>query len=474
VGGIVRLRPSLLIIEAVTAGGLLLLSSVQTPSVSAHPLDEFLQAMYVSLGGDQIGVEVDLTPGVLVGPQVVQLIDTNGDGQITEEEAQSYARQVFQQLSVELDGQPRAIVLTKVVAAPVLNLASGAGSLQLIGTLDSSVIAAGTHELTIQNHYAPIQSMYQSAVVLDKPNQVGVGKQTRDQTLQSLRVDFNLAAPAAAVQQANTATATATPLGGLPEQERTVLETLAAPAPTPGVLLVALVLSATLGALHGLTPGHGKALLASYLVGSRGTVRHAVFLGGSITFTHTISVIAIGVLALLAGQFIVPQLLTPALALGSGLLVVGLGMRLVRARWQALRHDFREHHHEHGHAHAHEHEHAHPHPVPDGRVTWRNLAVMGVSGGLTPCPEAIGILLIAIGLNRVALGLALIIAFSVGLAVVLCLLGLLLVRARHIVEHVGGLGTSTQRFLPLGSAVVVTLLGAGIVLQTALTYVSAP
>src|SRR3712207_9133421 len=108
-----------------------------------------------------------------------------------------------------------------------------------------------------------------------------------------------------------------------------------------------------LGGLHALTPGHGKTLLASYLVGSRGTVRHAVFLGGTVTFAHTASVIATGLLALLAGHLIVPDLLVPTLELGSGLLVVLLGARLIRLRWRSLRlgHD---HGHEHGHGHAHQ------------------------------------------------------------------------------------------------------------------------
>jgi len=93
--------------------------------------------------------------------------------------------------------------------------------------------------------------------------------------------------------------------------------------------LPALFLSAVLGGLHGLTPGHGKVILASYLVGSRGTARHALLLGGSITFTHTASVIAIGPVALAAGQLLVPQVLVPVLELVSRLLVLGLGARLV-------------------------------------------------------------------------------------------------------------------------------------------------
>jgi ABC-type nickel/cobalt efflux system permease component RcnA len=147
----------------------------------------------------------------------------------------------------------------------------------------------------------------------------------------------------------------------------------------------------------------------------------------------------------------------------SGLLVLGLGARLVWTRCRSLRHDHDQH----------KHPHEHPHTHASEQVGWRGMALMGASGGLTPCPEAIGILLIAIGLNRVALGLGLITAFSIGLALALCCLGLLLVRARGLVDRVGAHSTAMQRLLPLGSAVAVTLLGVGILVQAAAPYVLA-
>jgi nickel/cobalt transporter (NicO) family protein len=222
-----------------------------------------------------------------------------------------------------------------------------------------------------------------------------------------------------------------------------------------------------------LTPGHGKTLLASYLVGSRGTVPHAIFLGGAVTFTHTASVMATGLIVLWVGQLVVPGLLVPTLELGSGLLVVLLGVRLARARWRSLRHGHdRAHPHEPPHP-AHEHaDQAQPYPSPTEAVRWRDLVTMGVSGGMTPCPEAIGILLVAIGLNRVALGMGLIVAFSLGLATVLSLIGLLLVRSRGLVDHLGALGQHTQQLLPLGSAIIVTMLGTVMSAKAVLAYLS--
>jgi nickel/cobalt transporter (NicO) family protein len=234
--------------------------------------------------------------------------------------------------------------------------------------------------------------------------------------------------------------------------------------------------------------------VAAYLVGSRGTLRHAVALGTIVTFTHTASVIVIGLVALFAAQVIVPDVLVPILEVLSGLLVVVLGLRLVWQRWNAIRsRQHTAHGHaddlSHGHAHTHDHGHTHDHsdahshaithdhgdghththlPPAEG-LKLSSLVAMGVSGGLVPCSEALGIMVIAIGLNRILLGLGLIVSFSFGLAAVLIGIGILLVRSRSLVERFGGGGRWT-RVLPLASAVIVTTLGVGITLSGMATY----
>ena len=238
---------------------------------------------------------------------------------------------------------------------------------------------------------------------------------------------------------------------------------------SPGALLIAVLLAAGLGALHALTPGHGKALAAAYLVGSRGTIRNAVALGGIVTFTHTFSVILIGLVALFASQYIVPGVLAPALSLTSGALIVGLGLWLLWTRWpgRARTHDHdHEHDHDHDHDHDHEiiHEHGgsrHTHDIPQ-QVSPKGLLLMGISGGLVPCPEALAVMIFAVGVNRIVLGLSLIAAFSLGLAAVLVGLAIAVVVARPTLDRL----TSGRRWpaaaLPLVSAVVVTILGMGI------------
>jgi len=232
------------------------------------------------------------------------------------------------------------------------------------------------------------------------------------------------------------------------------------PALSPWLLIVGLGLSALLGGLHALTPGHGKTLLAAYLVGSRGTAKHAAVLGGIVTVADTASVIAIGLLALVASQLILPSVLVPALETCAGLLVVTMGIRLVRSRWRPPK---ANHHHDH-------HSHEHHHSPKDVRPI--DLLAMGVSGGLVPCPEALGVMLVAIGVNRIVLGLGLIVAFSVGLAVVLIAIGILLVYARSRLDRLGKVRSPWRRWLPLVSALIVTLLGVGITLKGLISYIS--
>jgi ABC-type nickel/cobalt efflux system permease component RcnA len=130
------------------------------------------------------------------------------------------------------------------------------------------------------------------------------------------------------------------------------------------------------------------------------------------------------------------------------------------------------HHHDHGHHHHDHHRHDHDDDhLPKGDFRLGELLAMGVSGGLVPCPEALGVVLVAIGLGRIGLGLALIVAFSFGLAAVLIAIGVLLVRSKsRWLDRLGKPGSAWQRLQPLVSAAVVTLLGVGIVLKGLLAY----
>ncbi|MGB3769072.1 MAG: sulfite exporter TauE/SafE family protein [Phormidesmis sp.] len=273
------------------------------------------------------------------------------------------------------------------------------------------------------------------------------------------------------------------------------------------------------GAAHSMSPGHGKTLVAAYLVGERATPLHAVFLAAITTITHTIGVLALGLVTLFAARYILPEQLYPWLSLVSGCMVIAIGGNLLWQRWrrhaakkdsshQMYSHDHDQihpsepahsrqlelvnshhadsaHSHDHGHTHHHdqphhhthaEHSHAehlhaehlhgghsHSHLPPLGEtVTWRSLLFLGFSAGLVPCPAALVLLLGAIALGNPLSGLILVLVFSLGLSLVLTVLGLLLVYAKQLFKHLPTAQLSWTRWLPMASAVGIVVVGVGI------------
>src|SRR5579862_2477195 len=267
---------------------------------------------------------------------------------------------------------------------------------------------------------------------------------------------------------------------------------------TPWMIAAALGIAFVLGAAHALTPGHGKTIVAAYLVGSRGTLKHAAFLGAMVTFTHTVSVFLLGLATLFLFQYVVPQKVTQVLGAISGVSIVLIGAWMLSKRLRraghvhshdhshghdhdhdyphahALAHD--HHHHEHTHDHVHDHVHPHEHThdehthshghshgpgghshVPD-EISWSGLVALGASGGLVPCESALVLLLTAIALRRVGLGLLLLVSFSLGLALVLMAIGILVIYAKNLLPSASG-GNPFFRWMPVASAAVVMLLG---------------
>ena len=231
-----------------------------------------------------------------------------------------------------------------------------------------------------------------------------------------------------------------------------------------GVVLLSLLVAAFWGAVHALTPGHGKALVAGYLVGTRGRPRHALALGATVTVTHTAGVFALGLVTLALSRFIVPEQLYPWLTLASGLLVVAVGAAVLRARLRGRGahvhgdHGDHHHHHHHGHDHHHGHEHHHHHHDHDEALTSKGILGVGVAAGLLPCPSALVVLLSAIALHRIGFGMALIVAFSLGLAATITGIGLVAVLARRAFTRVS-LDGPVVRALPAVSAAVILVVG---------------
>ncbi len=242
-------------------------------------------------------------------------------------------------------------------------------------------------------------------------------------------------------------------------------------------LFTAALIAAGLGALHALEPGHGKTIVAAYLVGSRGTTRHAILLGLIVTASHTAGVFALGALTLYASRYIVPEQLYPWLGVLSGLTIAGLGGYMFLRRWTG---EDANHAHTVGEMHGHWFsskrgplEQASPDetaiqpplsPIenePDRRsVSLYQLFTLGITGGIIPCPAALVVLLSAFALHRIGLGFFLIVAFSMGLAGVLIGFGMLMVYARRFMSRLEIDGPLTKRWLPVASAAFMTVLGA--------------
>jgi ABC-type nickel/cobalt efflux system permease component RcnA len=266
---------------------------------------------------------------------------------------------------------------------------------------------------------------------------------------------------------------------GTPRNAFTALIT--EPLRGPGMILFALAVAASLGAFHALEPGHGKTVVAAYLVGARGTVWHAALLGLVVTASHTAGVYLLGGVTLYASRSVVPERLYPWLGAASGLLIVALGANLLYRRLTRRRSAHRhthglgqvDHHGQPGHDHSHDgHHHGHGHGdhhhPPEGPVSLRALVALGISGGIVPCPAALVVLLGAVATRQIGLGLLLIVAFSVGLAAVLIAIGLVVVCARRLVarfDRTGAAGPLVHRWLPLASATVMTLAGLVITAQ---------
>jgi nickel/cobalt transporter (NicO) family protein len=259
---------------------------------------------------------------------------------------------------------------------------------------------------------------------------------------------------------------------------------------TPLVVILSLLVAAGLGAWHALTPGHGKTLMAAYLVGTRGTALHALGLGLSVSVSHTVGILVLaGVVVGLAGA-VAPDTVVRWAPIVAAISIVLIGgwmlvneLRRRRAAADAAaehRHGDAGAHHEHAaHRHDgsdhHDHEHVHAHggvahshvPAPGSSITWRSLFLLGLAGGLIPSTSALLILLGSIAAGRPLFGFVLVVAFGLGMALVMGGIGVVLVAARHRVERVE-LGPGLARVretVPLIASVVVLSFGVFLTAQ---------
>ncbi|NDJ51518.1 MAG: hypothetical protein GYB68_00365 [Chloroflexi bacterium] len=456
-----------------------------------HPADMFYQSHSFRLTAQALEVETSIAPGPLLVPSVWFSADQDQNSLIDSDEAQTWAKAWASQVRLMIGDEEVDWEVSRIVwPSNQTSLELGDEVIRVSLTAPWPSDPAGL-ELVFINHYSesltinwyeveghdgltfapPSQSGGQLQLSLGSPD----GLTEWDSGTPALVGVSWL--PAALTPDLNTAedaqSASRPFFAALTNLVRS--ENLSV-----GFYAFALTISLALGAVHALTPGHGKALVAAYLVGSRGTPKHALALGGIVTLTHTGSVLALGLITLVAARYIVPTSFFPLLEIASGLLIVGMGIGLLRQRWIGYR------------AVARAQERAAPsmadtktsseqstrivinQPIntrpfdaalrddDEGKglapIKWRSLITLGISGGLVPCPDAIAILLVAIAINRIAFGLSLVVTFSLGLAVVLILIGLMVVRGRTVLQRFEGFQTATAA-LPMLSAGIVLALG---------------
>ncbi|MCA1634748.1 MAG: sulfite exporter TauE/SafE family protein [Acidobacteria bacterium] len=480
-------------------------------AVSAHPLGNFsvnnFARVRVEAGGVRVRYVIDMAE--IPTFQESQAMDENKDGSVSNDEAAAYLERLAPRLieGLLLTGDGARIPLS--IAAKTISMPRGTGGLKtmriecdLVGLMAEDAGAGGTHTLRFEDTNYRERIGWREIVAEPAPgiaffDSSAFGSAVTDE-LKTYPEDM-LAAPLDERTAKLSWTRGAVPAGAVALRTRDgqpagqsrdrFAELINVEELTPLAALFGLLLAGGLGALHAMSPGHGKTVVGAYLVGSRGTAKHAAFLGMTVTLTHTSSVFALGLLTLFASNYILPEKLFPYLSLVSGTIVLVMGLtffvRRLRAAFGPVALAGHQHSHGDGHTHAdasghddvhgHQHEggavmhshggreHSHLPPGADGGpVTWRSLFALGVSGGLLPCPSALVVMLSAVSLGRVGYGLALILAFSVGLAATLTAVGLLFVYASRFVQ---GRRTSEGRIvkaLPVLSALVIACVGAAI------------
>src|SRR4051812_26749848 len=482
---------------------------VPTKPAAAHPLGNFTVNQYsrIEIGTTEARLIYVLDLAELPTVTDRPLLDPNRDGAIASAERESYLAGKLSEItaalhlfagSTELALRPTAQSLalvpgqagldtTRIEATYVAGLSPTAGdSRQLIFRNDYASDRIGWREIVVAN--GPDVSIDRSAeLAVDRSNALRVYpndllSSPLDERTVTVAYQLSPGAPAASGERAPIASGPA----GIGQRLEAIINggTL-----SNAGLLLALLAAAAWGAVHALSPGHGKTVVGAYLVGSRGTPRHALFLGLTVTITHTAGVIALGVLILFASRTILPEQLFPWLSLVSGLLVAVLGLTILRQRLLGLpafghNHEDHSHAHDHDHAHDQDHEpdHSHDHAhgnglvhshdghvhshLPPGsegeRLTWRSLLALGISGGLLPCPSALLALLGAVAVGRAGFGLMVVVAFSLGLAATLTGVGLLFLYAGHFLERrtLTGRWSGMLQFAPALAAVAVTASGA--------------
>ncbi len=500
---------------------ILFILAVAFSVASAHPLGNFSVNQYsrLEVGKNRIKVRQILDLAEIPTFQARGEIDADKDGSLSAGELDAYADEITPELLRNLVLTVNNEPLGLRAEAKEIQLESGAGNLLTLKIkwnliADFPVNADGINQVKFENkNYAErlgwneIVIARESGVDVFDSTAYGSGvtdelkaypQETLDAPLRERAAEFSFTTGASALPsnakllQNRDGHATAF------VQKDKLAELLEIKELTPAIALFGLLAAFGLGAMHAMSPGHGKTVVGAYLVGSRGTIKHAAFLGLTVTITHTLGVFALGLITLFASNYILPEKIMPFLNFVSGLLVFFIGISLFKDRlfgilgWQAAHHHAHSHdehghhhhdgeHHSHSHGEFHSHEpldlnqpaaaggsdlfththdgHTHSH-LPPEEISWKSLLGLGISGGLLPCPSALVLMLSAISLGRAGFGLILTFAFSLGLAATLTAVGLIFLYVGRTIGNSRLAENRLVKTVPVFSAFVIASVGA--------------
>lgn len=477
--------------RAVTIGLTLIWALCLSTSItSAHPLGNFTVNRYTRLEvrPDGIRIRYVLDLAEIPSLQETRAADINGDGVVSPDEWQAYKDRTLDELrrnlELSVDGAPVDLTADESTLATPL----GQGNLPLIRIeawfhADPTWQAsdAQTHRVTFRDRNEPARPGWREIVVRGESG-VTLGPSTAptidmteelqnypDRLLQdplNIRDVSFVFTPFGGASAPSSAPTTAGGGGAARRPTDAFANLVAAADLNMGVVLLALLGAAALGGIHAASPGHGKTVMAAYLVGSRGTMLHATVLALSVTVSHTAGVLVLGAITLLATSLVFPEQLYPWLSLVSAVLVLGLGGRLLYVALRLSRHQHAYvDHHQHD-AHDGTPEQPHDVDVEALPVTWRSLATLGLAGGLVPSGSALVVLLSSMALGRLGFGLLLIVAFGLGMAGVLTMTGVLLVYAGRLLTSYVRVPVGVMRGVPLASASIMLLIGLVAIVQS--------
>jgi nickel/cobalt transporter (NicO) family protein len=454
-------------------------------SALAHPLGNFSVNQYsgIDVGSGEIRILQVLDLAEIPTFQATAAMDSNADGKLSDDELAVYMNRITPEytgrLSLFLDDRPIQFAVTNQAA----QVKKGEGDLPIVNFRWELVAKLpdgyerGRIRFENGNNKDRVgwnEIVVRPAAGINVYDSTAFGSSVTDElsTFPVQTLESPLAERSAEFSFTNgLVPAGSKPLRGRdgvvsePVQKDKFAELIKVPEITPSIALFGLLLAFGLGAMHAMSPGHGKAVVGAYLVGTKGTPKHAAFLGLTVTITHTIGVFALGLVTLFASRFILPEKLMPVLSFFSGLMVLYIGLTMFKSRLFAALgiggHHGHDHTHEHSHGnYTHTHDgHTHTHAPPDD-LSWKNLIALGVSGGILPCPSALVLMLSAINLDRVGYGLVLTVAFSFGLAATLTAVGLIFLYGGRVFDGERFKSSRIVRALPVVSALVIACLGA--------------